>query len=525
MTKSEDEKTEKMIQKEKKRVEKENKKEEKRKKKEEKYSLRTPEQNMRRKFILESIITILVIVVIISAYVSINIVIRTLEISDIDLTKEKFYSLSYETKEQLKNISKEIIIYVFGYNEDSSMTDLVKQYSKYKDNIKVEVVTVETRPDIAQEYNISLDDQNSGLILITSEGRNIKAFSNDFYTMNYETNEYVDLSEQKLTNSILAVTLETSPKIYFLTGHGEYTLNTYLTYLSSNLKSEINEVETLDLLVKNEIPDDCETLIIYNPSTDFTDFETELITKYINNGGNILWLSDYKINEELTNTKKILDLYGVSVNNKGIIIEQEKSKMLMQTPDLILPTISTSTEITKGISNGGKVVLLDSGKIDVKSDEELESLGVTINILLKTSDKAFFRTDLSKRETKAMEGEEVGSFTTGLIADKIISGEGETKTSKLVLYSNAIFGTDQPIAISNQSIPIIYIYNNLDLVMNSISYLTEKTETITIRKTVTSVPYSATEQQDAIVRIVIFTFPIVIIAIGVVVWIVRRRKK
>lgn len=476
----------------------------------------------------DSTLTFLLIVAVIAAYVAINMGIKALDITDIDLTKEKFYSLSEESKNQIRNVDQEIEIYVFGYEENSSVVDLIKQYARYKENIKYEVVSTETRQDIAQKYDVSSTDESSGTIVIANGDRKVKATATDFYSYDYNTYETVDLTEQKLTNSILAVTLDNAPKIYFLTGHGEYTLKDYMTTLNTKLQGEVNEVESLDLLVSNKIPDDCQALVIVSPTTDFTDYETDIITGYINNGGDILWLSDYSNNGPLTNVNKILNMYGIDLDDSGIILEQDKSAMLMQTPNLILPNISSESEITSPIVSGGKVLLFNSGKIDIKSNEELENLGVEVTKLLTTTDSAIFRTDLSNSSTSPSSGEEAKEYVVGALASKTISNDDESedaKKSNLIIYANAIFAIDYPIQISNQAAYAIDFYNNQDLILNSISYLTERTDTITIRKTYTSVPYTATASQDIVVRLIIFIVPLVIIAIGIVVWVIRKRRK
>ena len=468
------------------------------------------------------------IVAVIAAYVAINMGIKALDITDIDLTKEKFYSLSEESRNQIKNVDQEIEIYVFGYEENSSVVDLIKQYAKYKENIKYEVVSIETRQDIAQKYDVSSTDESNGTIVIANGDRKVKVSATDLYSYDYNTYETVDLTEQKLTNSILAVTLDNAPKIYFLTGHGEYTLKDYMTTLNTKLKGEVNEVESLDLLVTNEIPSDCQVLAVVSPTTDFTDYETDIITSYINNGGDILWLSDYSTSGTLTNVNKILNMYGIDLANNGIILEQDKSAMLMQTPNLILPNLSSESEITSPIVSGGKVLLFNSGKIDIKSNEELENLGVDVTKLLTTTNSAIFRTDLSNSSTSPSSGEEAKEYVVGALATKTISNDDESedaKKSNLVIYANAIFAIDYPIQISNQAAYAIDFYNNQDLILNSISYLTERTDTITIRKTYTSVPYTATASQDIVVRLIIFIVPLVIIAIGIVVWVIRKRRK
>ncbi len=82
------------------------------------------------------------------------------------------------------------------------------------------------------------------------------------------------------------------------------------------------------------------------------------------------------------------------------------------------------------------------------------------------------------------------------------------------------------IPISNQYyMYAVDLHNNRDIILNSISYLTEREDTITIRKTDESETYIVTEQQDTIIKIVIFTAPVIIIIIGIVIWFIRKRRK
>lgn len=61
--------------------------------------------------------------------------------------------------------------------------------------------------------------------------------------------------------------------------------------------------------------------------------------------------------------------------------------------------------------------------------------------------------------------------------------------------------------------------------MNSVSYVSEKEDAITIRKNVEITNYTATETQDIVVKTIIFGVPVLIVLIGIVVWQLRRRKK
>ena len=66
---------------------------------------------------------------------------------------------------------------------------------------------------------------------------------------------------------------------------------------------------------------------------------------------------------------------------------------------------------------------------------------------------------------------------------------------------------------------------NKDLVLNSIAYLSNREEDITVRKSTGAVTYTATEKENRIILGIITFVPLFIIAIGIIVWRVRRRKK
>ena len=200
--------------------------------------------------------------------------------------------------------------------------------------------------------------------------------------------------------------------------------------------------------------------------------------------------------------------------------------MLMKTQDLVLPTINSEAGITSVFAESGKILFIDSGKIEFKDEEKLSELGVTVTELLKTSEKSFYRKDLSITSAVASQDEEVKSFVVGALATKTIeNAEQDTTVSNLVVYANNLFATDYPITINNQGANAIYFYNNEDLILNSISYLTERTDAISVRKTYSKVTYAPTESEDFVVRIVIFVIPLIIIAIGITVWIMRKRRK
>ena len=292
------------------------------------------------------------------------------------------------------------------------------------------------------------------------------------------------------------------------------------------LSNEVNEIDTLDVLSTGSVPDDCDTLVITTPSKDFDDVATKAITDYINRGGNILWLNAaVATQEDFPNVNSILALYGIDPFSVGRIVETDTSKMVLNSPYVIVPELQYS-EITKNIYTSTGPIFINATKININEDK-LEEQKVKETELATTSDKSYFQADLTGNTE--ISDEEQGSFVVGAELDKTIkeaneeTGESEV-TSKLVIYGENIFASDEQV-VSNSQYPALQLGYNRDLVLNSIAYLVDRPEDITARKDTGTVTYTATQEQDLIIRIVIFAVPLLIVLAGIIVWQVRRRKK
>lgn len=295
------------------------------------------------------------------------------------------------------------------------------------------------------------------------------------------------------------------------------------------LQNEVNEVSSLDILSKGEVPSDCNVLVIPSPESDFDDVATDAIINYINNGGNILWLnSAIAQSKDFTNINKILAIYGINPFEVGIIRETDSSKMVSNSPDLIMPEIQYSDVTTKLYDSEG-VIFINATKINTVDETTLTEQNITKTDLIKTSENAYFRTNFTNNSDAAQEGEEKAEFIVGAQFDKKIKDKNEETgeeeiTSKLIIYGENFFVSDYQLTQSTQT-PMIAYRQNKDLVLNSIAYLADREEDITVRKSTGSVTYTATEQENRIILTIITVVPLIIIITGIIVWRARRRKK
>ncbi len=488
---------------------------------------------LKKKWLRDTSKTILLILILFAIFIGINIGIEKLDFQDIDVTQNKIYSISEQSINEIKNIEKDVKIYIIGLDENTSLGDLIKQYNHQNPKITYEVIQdIQDRVDIKNKYSIT--DETQVIILETSEQSKILTID-ELYTYDYTTYQQIDISEEKITNALVDLTISKKPKIYFLTGHNEYEINTEMTILSAYLENEVNDIETLDLLVKNKIPEDANLLVIASPQKDFLDTEVEQITNYINNGGKILWMNDPTLtNNEYPNMQKILDLFGAKFE-EGVVLEQDENKMALQSPNYIIPEIAY-TEATKDITTDGGILLINAGKITLESDEKLDELGVTSQTILSTGDTALFRKEVSNTNTSKISSDEEGSFILGAKLTKTIKSdsdgneesekqENNSKESVMYVISNNFFVVDYPITIGNAQMYPIQFYNNKDYILNTIAELTNREDTISIRKDTGIITYTATEAQDRNIRILITLYPSIVILIGIIIWFIRKRKK
>ena len=524
--KDQENKTEKVNKKEQKDKTEKSSKKEKKSKKEKSEKPNKFIETIKKKWLINGTKTFLLVVIILAFFIGVSVLMQKLNLTPIDLTEDKLFTLTSESKDKVKDIDKDINIYFVGYSEDDSTLDLAKQYTKVNDKIKVEAVKAEDRPDLVQKYGIETSSQG---IIVEAGSRYKVLASSDLTTYDATSGSSVNVAEEKLTAAIRSVSVEELPKVYFLNGYSSFTLTSGMQYLNMYLQNEVNEVETLDILSTGKVPDDCTTLVIASPNKDFDDVATTAITDYINKGGNILWLNAAVAKQiDLPNANKILALYGVKPFEIGIIRETDSSKMVSNSPDLIMPEIQYA-DATNKLYNSEGVIFINATKINVASDDELKNLNTTKTELIKTSENAYFRTNFENNADSAQDGESKGNFLVGAQFDKTISKENdETNTkevkSRLIIYGENYFVSDYQLTQSTQT-PMIAYRQNKDLVLNSIAYLSDREEDITVRKSTGAVTYTATEQENRIILAIITAVPLLIIVAGIIVWANRRRKK
>jgi len=497
----------------------------------------------RKRWIVSGTITLLLVLCIIAAYISINLWAVDTDLPNWDVTDSQIFTLSEESKKAIKDINKEITIYTFGYEEESPFVKFVKQYTAVNSNIKWLMLNNETNLELMQEIG---DSYNSTLVIVMSgDKRIIITPEQDFATADYVTGNTIDTTEEKMTNTILSLAEENQPNIYFSTGHNEFVpgQDGMIYNMTSSLANEAYNVETINLLT-TDIPDNCDILAIVSPTQDFSENEANKVIAYINKGKNLFVSKDMSndAKAQFPNLQKVLDLYGVTIENNGLVVETSASKAYtspeqnVASPVVFFPELSSTHEITADLykeQSRLKVLMSFTGRLKFVDDATLSNLNVSKEVIVSSSDTSGFATDFSKDAAQAIASAEMGVCDIGATLTKTISaptteegGDGKTLESKLVVFASSTFFNDEP-SIANSNYPNVYSGNNKDLILNSFSYLANKEYTMTIRKTSASsqFAYVPSDTQSKVVLAIIFIFPMCIVLIGIFVFAYRRIRK
>lgn len=474
------------------------------------------------KWLLKGTTTALLVALVIAGYVGLNWGVKQIKVADWDFTTKKMYSLSDETKERLKALENEITIQILNFKNNDYLLEYVDQYQIASDKVQVEKIEdLTTRVDLQEKYGIGIEDN---VIIIKNGEKETVVLESDLYTYDYSTNETIDITEEALTNAIMEVTIKEKPHIYILEGKAYNDPEQSMGLIATQLIAEANEVELLDILTKGSVPEDCNCLIITTLKQDLSELERDKILEYINKGGKILMLtSQNKLEVETPNFDKILDQYGVTLGY-GAVLEQDKSKMLYETPNMIIT--EASAQYLNDIDMNLKLCMINPGSIKFADETKLKELKVTYETIAKTGDSSFVRTDFNQETASRTDKDSAeGSNIVAARATKTVDNkEGKDIFSELVIFSDETFASTSQILIGYQGIFAASLYNNKDVVLNTVSSLTEREDTITIRKTSETEHYTVSDQEDVMIKTIIFVVPVLIISAGVVVWMLRRRK-
>lgn len=433
-----------------------------------------------------------IMVVIIAIVIAANVMFSKLPTAarNIDVSSNDLYSIGDTTHSVLDGLKNDVEIVVIKDKEstDKRISTLLAKYADYSDHIKVTYKDPVLYPSVLTTYDT---EENNIVIKCDATDKTTKvAFSDiivtstSYYGSTYETS--FD-GEGQLTKAIDYVSNDNNKLIYTISGHGESNLGKNISELIS--KSNFN-VKSVNLLVDNGIPDDCDMLICNQPTKDLADDELKLLREYMENGGKMtVVLAD--TTTETPNFEALMADYGISKIN-GYIADTER--YYGQNVYQIFPNYS-SGDITGKFGSEEYTLLFGSLGLKVEKTD-----GVTVDEFLTTSDKG-----------AAVVGE--NDYTEGKYTLAAAATKDESRFT--VFGSASIIDDDFTSYYKNLM--------NLQVFMNSITANFDDVSNISIDSISLQTTYNTIANGSGIGAIFIGIIPVALIILGFLRWFGRRK--
>jgi len=232
-----------------------------------------------------------------------------------DITQANRNTLTTGSINVLKQMQGPITLTVFASEDDVNNGDTFRQgiinfmarYQRTKPDINVKFISPIKEPKLAQENGIKED----GEVVVEYQKRS----------------EHIKppFAEQEMTNLFMRLSRTSQRAVMYLDGHGERNLiglkNNDVGEFGKQLESKGLKFANLNLTIESEVPLNGSMLVIASPQKTISPIEAKKIKKFLESGGNLLWLLD---DNNFRGLDEIAAYLGLSVSIGQVIDPAEK---------------------------------------------------------------------------------------------------------------------------------------------------------------------------------------------------------
>ena len=414
----------------------------------------------------------------------------------IDFTENKLFSLSPQSIKVLKALTEEVSIKgFFKPSEKPFFDDLLDKYKYHSDKLKVEFIDPDTNVALTKQYGIKKYQT-----IVVEKGKREARIEG--------------VEEEKLTNAIIKVGKEKEPIVYFVTGHGEKSVQDKerdgMGVAKEELEKEGYVVQELLLLSAKEVPSDAEVLVIAGPTKPFLKQEVTLLENYLKQGGRLFLLLDTDGNN--LGIEPILKEMGVTARNDVAI--DPFSTVFGQSAAVPVITKYPQHALTKDMGMTTFYPMARSFEVQEKSPRK----NMKVEKILETSEKSWGETGSLKQGTAKKDGNDVaGPLVLGWVAEGNWEDQqiDPKQKMRMVTIGDCDFANNRTFHFSG----------NGNMFLNSVAWLIEDENMISIRPNQAQAGklFLTDVQARFMLIFTVVILPLLIIGSGMVVWWRRRR--
>ncbi|MCM2280713.1 MAG: GldG family protein [Bdellovibrionaceae bacterium] len=398
------------------------------------------------------------IVIVLIGLVSINFI-AVRNDKRLDWTSEGLNSLSPQSEKAAKAIQEDLKIVLLSRRDQDqaraiqAVQEAVDMYRSVNSKITFTHENARQRPDLAQKYNFN---QGAFGIFAEYKGKQIRIEKP---------------TEEEITKTLIRLTRDTKKTVYVTEGHGERGLEDQgaegLSFLKEDLATTY-DVKPIRLVDTQKIPEDAAAILIAGPQQQFLESELQILRNYARGGGRLLIAIDPGTRHNLAQLTKTL-----GVEFKGNYVLDPRAQIPGRGNIAALGSVfSTGSEITKPFTAGQMAVFQLASVVTRAPDA---ATGLQFEELVRTDAMPISTHDLSSTEIRP---DARGPFTLAVsVSGKLpLATDDPNAPKENKDFSAVVFGDSD--FLSNQ----LFQQNlNRDLVMNSVAYLSQDGDMISIR--------------------------------------------
>lgn len=445
-----------------------------------------------------------------------------------DLSSNQQFSLSDTTEEYLDELDAEGITVDFylltemeELEADTDVLVLYRTLLAYESHDCINLIDFDpnTEEEIIDEFDPDGEYSLSTGDMVICYGDNTRRVPGTSMYVTYydddgeETDEEF-YGENLITGSIKGVVEGFTPTVYFLTGHGEKSIDEYEIFCT-NLMNYNYQAEELNLSEVTEVPDDTALILVCAPTSDLEDEEKEVLDAYLDEGGNItLLMSPNNGAFAYTNFEAVMEDYGIYMDY-DLVYETESDYHAEDDDTTIMCELtelsedSEADDLTSSLIDQGLYTYMPASRSFTIDDEG----GIyTVESLITSYSTAIGESYGGVSD----DPEDIEDISMILAA---YSTSNHRNSSKMVVFGNAEFLDDDNVTSEYFIIPLY-------VMLSTVSWMYDSDIDMEIEETSTVYDYIDL-QSDAFATgliVVLAVIPIAIMTVGVVIWVTRRNS-
>ncbi len=396
-------------------------------------------------------ISTVLVALVITALILVNLAMTKLE-EKYDLRADFSFNAvttqSETTKEVLANLTRPVKIYALFERgeEDAPLLELLNRYAAASDMVTWEQTPPSLNPLLLTRFSSSTTTVSaSNLIVYCEETERYRVLtSTDFVTLSVDTDTgSYNVSglayEQKITSAISYVTRDTVPTLHIATGHGELgedSVSAFVTLMAENHYDVAFESLGEMTFAENDI------LCILSPVKEYSDDDMEIVRKYIQGGGAILFTCDYTDPiEDMPNVTALLRSYGFLPENGLVLASSEEEDTYYNSNRLAILPEMNATDITLDMMLNGRTTILMVASRGFDPAPETDN-NLLVDALLLTSEKSYcIDTSSTRLSLTQSDTDPTGPFALAL-QSKRFTDTGDVSRA-VVIGSSALLTEEQ----------------------------------------------------------------------------------